>query len=72
LLAQPPPLPAWLPLPRPRTARRRIALAACFGILLLLCGDASFAADGKSFINTNPSPDEVQPRWGNATAYQMW
>jgi prepilin-type N-terminal cleavage/methylation domain-containing protein len=33
---------------------------------------SSFAADGKSFINTNPSPDEVQPRWGNATAYQMW
>jgi len=50
LLAQPPPLPAWLPLPRPRTARRRIALAACFGILLLLCGDASFAADGKTLF----------------------
>jgi prepilin-type N-terminal cleavage/methylation domain-containing protein len=33
---------------------------------------ASFAADGKSYINQNPDPDEVQPRWGNANAYQMW
>lgn len=32
----------------------------------------SFSADGSSFINPNPSPDEVQPRWGNASGYQMW
>ena len=32
----------------------------------------SFSPDGKSFINPNPSPDEVQPRWGNSNAYQMW
>ena len=33
---------------------------------------SSFSADGKAFINTDPSPDEVQPRWGNANSYQMW
>jgi prepilin-type N-terminal cleavage/methylation domain-containing protein len=33
---------------------------------------SSFSADGKSYTNTTPSPDEVQPRWGNANAYQMW
>jgi prepilin-type N-terminal cleavage/methylation domain-containing protein len=48
----------------------------------VLCGDghvesrrataASFNPDRTSFINTNPSPDEVQPRWGNSTSYQMW
>ncbi|MEA2707865.1 MAG: hypothetical protein QOF78_466 [Phycisphaerales bacterium] len=32
---------------------------------------ASFAPDGK-FINPNPGQDEVQPRWGNPTQYQMW
>jgi prepilin-type N-terminal cleavage/methylation domain-containing protein len=33
---------------------------------------ASFTADGKQFINPNPDRDEVQPRWGNSMAYQMW
>jgi prepilin-type N-terminal cleavage/methylation domain-containing protein len=33
---------------------------------------SSFSPDGKSFTNTNPSPDEIQPRWGNASGYQMW
>jgi prepilin-type N-terminal cleavage/methylation domain-containing protein len=33
---------------------------------------ASFSADRTQFINLNPSPDEVQPRWGNATQYEMW
>jgi prepilin-type N-terminal cleavage/methylation domain-containing protein len=33
---------------------------------------ASFAPDGKGFINPNPNPDEIQPRWGNPTQYQMW
>jgi prepilin-type N-terminal cleavage/methylation domain-containing protein len=33
---------------------------------------SSFSPDGKSFTNPNPSPDEVQPRWGNASGYQMW
>ena len=33
---------------------------------------SSFSADGRSYINTQPAPDEVQPRWGNANAYQMW
>jgi prepilin-type N-terminal cleavage/methylation domain-containing protein len=33
---------------------------------------ASFSADGKLYINPNPSPDEIQPRWGNANSYQMW
>ena len=32
----------------------------------------SFSADAKQFINPNPGPDEVQPRWGNSQAYQMW
>jgi prepilin-type N-terminal cleavage/methylation domain-containing protein/prepilin-type processing-associated H-X9-DG protein len=32
----------------------------------------SFSADHTTFVNNNPSPDEVQPRWGNANAYQMW
>jgi hypothetical protein len=32
----------------------------------------SFSADGMSYINQNPDPDEIQPRWGNANAYQMW
>ncbi|HTL29707.1 MAG TPA: prepilin-type N-terminal cleavage/methylation domain-containing protein [Tepidisphaeraceae bacterium] len=33
---------------------------------------SSFDDDGIKFKNPNPSPDEVQPRWGNATSYQMW
>lgn len=33
---------------------------------------ASFSADLTKFINPNPMPNEVQPRWGNATSYQMW
>ena len=33
---------------------------------------SSFSADGKQFVNPNPSPDEVQPRWGNANSYQMY
>jgi hypothetical protein len=33
---------------------------------------ASFSPDGRTFINQNPSPDEIQPRWGNANSYQMW
>jgi prepilin-type N-terminal cleavage/methylation domain-containing protein len=33
---------------------------------------SSFDSEGIKFINPNPSPDEVQPRWGNATSYQMW
>jgi hypothetical protein len=33
---------------------------------------SSYSADGKAFTNTTPSPDEIQPRWGNATSYQMW
>ena len=33
---------------------------------------SSFSPDGTAFINTNPSPYEVQPRWGNASGYQMW
>ena len=33
---------------------------------------ASFQADGKAFINPTPSQDEIQPRWGNPTQYQMW
>jgi prepilin-type N-terminal cleavage/methylation domain-containing protein len=33
---------------------------------------ASFTPDGKQFINPNPGPDEVQPRWGNPNQYQMW
>ena len=33
---------------------------------------SSFSADASSFINQNPSPDEIQPRWGNASGYQMW
>ena len=65
MLAQPPPLPAWLPLPRPRTARRRIALAACFGILLLLCGDASFAADGKTLFSGGGD-------WGKPGTVRQW
>jgi len=32
----------------------------------------SFDSEGIHFTNPNPSPDEVQPRWGNATSYQMW
>jgi prepilin-type N-terminal cleavage/methylation domain-containing protein len=48
----------------------------------VLCGDghvesrranaASFSPDRTKFINMNPTPDEVQPRWGNSTSYQMW
>ena len=35
---------------------------------------ASFSPDGKGFINPNPNPDEIQPRWGNPTAgnVSMW
>jgi hypothetical protein len=34
---------------------------------------ASFATDGKGFINPNPNPDEVQPRWGNPNVnLSMW
>src|SRR5687768_17153589 len=33
---------------------------------------SSFSADGRAFINADASPDEVQPRWGNANSYQMW
>ena len=33
---------------------------------------SSFTPDGSAFTNTNPGPDEVQPRWGNASGYQMW
>ena len=33
---------------------------------------SSFSADGTAFTNVNASPDEVQPRWGNASGYQMW
>ncbi len=33
---------------------------------------ASFSADFSTYINPAPDPDEIQPRWGNATAYQMW
>ena len=33
---------------------------------------SSFSPDGKTFTNPNPSPDEVQPRWENASGYQMW
>ena len=33
---------------------------------------SSFSADGKQYTNQNPSPDEVQPRWGNANSYQMY
>jgi len=33
---------------------------------------SSFSPDGTAFINTNPSPEEIQPRWGNASGYQMW
>jgi prepilin-type N-terminal cleavage/methylation domain-containing protein len=33
---------------------------------------SSFSADGTYFANTDPSPDEIQPRWGNANQYQMW
>ena len=33
---------------------------------------SSFTPDGSAFTNANPSPDEVQPRWGNASGYQMW
>jgi prepilin-type processing-associated H-X9-DG protein len=33
---------------------------------------ASFTPDGKQFINPNPGADEIQPRWGNPSQYQMW
>ena len=33
---------------------------------------ASFSADGRAFINQEPGPDEVQPRYGNANQYQLW
>ena len=34
---------------------------------------ASFSPDGKGFINPNPNPDEIQPRWGNPTSnMSMW
>lgn len=33
---------------------------------------SSFSDDGRAYINENPAPDEVQPRWGNANSYQMW
>jgi hypothetical protein len=33
---------------------------------------ASFSADARTYINPNPDPDEIQPRWGRADAYQMW
>ena len=32
----------------------------------------SFSPDRTKFTNPKPSPDEVQPRWGNSGAYQMW
>jgi prepilin-type processing-associated H-X9-DG protein len=32
----------------------------------------SFSADKTQFTNPTPSRDEVQPRWGNANAYQMY
>src|SRR5205823_3348803 len=33
---------------------------------------SSWSPDGKSFINPNPNPDELQPRWGNSNAPFMW
>ena len=33
---------------------------------------SSFSADRTQFINSNPSPDEVQPRWGRGDQYEMW
>jgi prepilin-type processing-associated H-X9-DG protein len=33
---------------------------------------ASWSADGTSFINPDPNPDELQPRWGNSNAPFMW
>ena len=33
---------------------------------------SSFSADGRAYVNLDPLPDEVQPRWGNANSYQMW
>jgi type II secretory pathway pseudopilin PulG len=33
---------------------------------------SSFSADGKLWVNPNPGADEIQPRWGNSQAYQMW
>jgi len=33
---------------------------------------ASFTPDGTNFINPNPNPDEIQPRWGRPDIYQMW
>jgi hypothetical protein len=48
----------------------------------VLCGDGhaesrrpnarSFSADHTQFINSHPSPEEVQPRWGAQTTYCMW
>jgi prepilin-type processing-associated H-X9-DG protein len=32
----------------------------------------SFSGDRTQFINPNPSPDEVQPRWGRGDQYEMW
>src|SRR5262249_8426820 len=33
---------------------------------------SSFSADHTKFINMNPSPNEVQPRFGNSNAYSLW
>ena len=33
---------------------------------------SSWSSDGKSFINPDPNPDELQPRWGNSNAPFMW
>jgi prepilin-type N-terminal cleavage/methylation domain-containing protein len=33
---------------------------------------SSWSQDGKAFINPNPNPDELQPRWGNSKAPFMW
>jgi prepilin-type processing-associated H-X9-DG protein len=33
---------------------------------------SSFSGDHTKYMNTNPSPDEVQPRFGNSGAYSLW
>ena len=57
-------------------------VAAEAGAAGVLCADghvvsrkanaSSFSADRTQFINSNPSPDEVQPRWGRGDMYEMW
>ena len=34
--------------------------------------ESSFSADATQYINTNPGPDEIQPRWGPSGSPQMW